>query len=101
MSGIWGNIFAAVLSGVASSAEGKEERRASKEEIREGGMQNRATSAFETDNEYYYNQLLRKEKSRALDTGYNQFSTVRNFAPNYTPATGLDAVPAKPKPGDY
>lgn len=97
---VWGNIFSAVLGGIASSSERKDAQRADKESTREAGIQNRATAAFEGDQEYYYNQLLRDERRRSLDSGYNQFSTIRNFAPNYTGPAPLD-VPEKPSPGAY
>lgn len=102
MAGLsWGQLFTAVLGGVAASSE----RRAQRDDTREGaeaaGRENRRTASFENDLEYFRNQQLRHERGRSLDTNYNQFSTVRNFAPNFKPGTGLDAMPTKPKPGDY
>lgn len=100
MAGIWGNIFAAVLGGIASSSQQRSSERATREATREAGIQDRATAAFTGDQEYYYNQLLRGERRGALDSGYNQFSTIRSYAPNYVnPAPPV--VPEKPKPGGY
>jgi hypothetical protein len=95
--GLLSDIFGAVLGGVAASAQGK----ADDKQVKEAGRQERATLAFASDLEYFRNQQLRKERSGALDSAYNQFSTVKNFAPNFKPGTGLDAVPTKPNPGAY
>lgn len=94
---LFGDIFTGILGGIGSSSESK----ANKDMIKEKGKEDRKTLAFADDREYFRNMQLRKERSRALDSGYNQFSTVRNFAPNYQKATGLDAMPAFNKPGDY
>lgn len=99
--GIFSNIFNAILGGVASSSERRDSERATREATREAGDQNRRTSAFDSATEYHYNQKLRDEKARALSSGYNQFSTVRQFAPGYVPGSGLDAVTPLPKPEDY
>lgn len=99
--GIFSTIFNAVLGGVASSSKAKSEAKATKDEITLKGKEDRKSLAFADDREYFRNMQLRKERSRALDSGYNQFSTVKNFAPNYKPATGLDAMPEFKQPGDY
>jgi hypothetical protein len=95
--GLLSQIFGAVLGGVSASAAAK----GSEKEVEQAGKEERKTLAFASDLEYFRNQQLRKERSGALDSAYNQFSTVRNFAPNFKPGTGLDAVPTKPNPGAY
>jgi hypothetical protein len=94
---IFSKIFSAVLGGVSSSAQ----KDAQKEDVKGKGREERATLSFASDLEYFRNQQQRKERSGALDSNYNQFSTVKNFAPYFKPGSGLDAVPTKPKPGDY
>lgn len=94
--GIFSDIFRSILGGVANSGDSSTE-----EGARESGRQARLTNQFSAETDYYYNQLLRHEKAKALSSGYNQFSTVRQFAPGYTPATGLDALPPKPLAGDF
>ena len=98
---LWGNIFQAVLGGIASREQGKDSERASKEATREAGSQNRLTAEFQSDLDYFRAQQRRHETRRALDGSYNQFSTVRQWAPNYQAGPGLDAMPSKPDPHDY
>lgn len=53
-------------------------------------------SQFEREQDDYYNQLNRQRKQRGLDT-FRQFSTLNQFAPNYTPAAQQEiVVPDKP-----
>lgn len=94
--GIFSDIFRSILGGVANSGASSTEQGA-----RESGRQARLTNQFSAETDYYYNQLLRHEKAKAMSSGYNQFSTVRQFAPGYTPATGLDALPPKPLAGEF
>ena len=98
---VWGNIFAGILGGISESSKQKSSERATKEATKEAGKQDRITSQFNAEQEYYYNQKMRHEKARALGTGYNQFSTVREFAPGYVAGTGLDALPTKPSAKEY
>lgn len=98
---IFGDIIYGVLGGLAAKSERKDSERATKEATQEAGRQNRATAEFQADLDYYYNQKLRGEKARALDSNYRQFSTVPQFAPGFQRGTGLDALPAKPKAKEY
>lgn len=97
MANLWGEIFTAVLGGVASSGEQK----ADKDMVKAKGQEDRKSLDFADKLEYFRQQQLRHERSRALGSNYNQFSTVKNFMPNFKPGTGLDAMPVQPKPGDY
>lgn len=97
----WSNIFQAVLGGIAGRQEGKDAERATKEATREAGSQNRLTAQFQSDMDYFRSQQRRHETRKALDGSYNQFSTVRQWAPNYKPGPGLDALPAAPNPHNY
>lgn len=97
----WSNIFQAILGGFAEGEAREDAERATKEATREAGSQNRLTALFQSDLDYYRTQQRRHEMSRSLDGSYNQFSTVRNWAPNYVRGPGLDAMPARPNPHDY
>jgi hypothetical protein len=95
-AGAWGNIFSAILGGFASGEDMEDQLEAMKEIEGIKGEEERRTLSFADSLEYYRTQQRRHETSRALDSAYNQFSTVRNFAPNYVRGTGLDALPAYP-----
>lgn len=96
----WGNIFSAVLGGIANKSASKDATRENRENTREAGHQNRQSSAFDKALDNYYAQKNRHEASKALGT-YNQFSRVREFAPGYTAGPGLDAMPTLPQAKDY
>lgn len=97
----WSGLFQSILGGFADNEAAEDAERATKEATREAGSQNRLSEAFRSDLEYYRSQQRRHETRRALDGTYNQFSTVRQWAPNYTAGPGLDALPDKPNPHDY
>lgn len=98
---VFGNVFRAVLGGISESNRQEASREATEAQIRAAGEESRLGSQFDAEQEYYYNQLLRNEKARALDSNYGQFSTVQQFAPGFTRGTGLDALPEKPRAGGY
>jgi hypothetical protein len=91
-----GNIFSAILSGFGAGEDAEEQLDAMKDIERIKGKEERRTLSFADNLEYYRTQQRRHETSRALDSAYNQFSTVKQFAPNYVRGTGLDAMPAYP-----
>jgi hypothetical protein len=97
----WGQIFTAVLGGIASRSKSKSDAKAAERDIKGEGLEQRKSLAFTDDREYFRNMQLRKERSGALSSNYNQFSTVRDFAPNFQPGTGLDAMPTLKRPEDY
>jgi hypothetical protein len=97
----WGQLFTAVLGGLASREEGKDAERQTREATREAGQQNRQTAAFQSDLDYFREMQRRHEASRSLEGNYGQFSTVGNWAPNFRRGPGLDAMPTKPAAGDY
>lgn len=84
---IWGQILAGGINGYANAKLGEKE-------IKAMGQEQRKTSAFEAELLDYYKQKDKARKRVALDT-YGQFSTIKNWAPNYTPAPGIQ-VPTKP-----
>lgn len=91
------NIFGAILGGIGASGEQDDALELLEEGAEAKGEQDRRSLEFGDKLEYYRSQQRRHETSRALDSAYNQFSTVRNFAPNYVRGTGLDALPAYPE----
>ena len=84
---IWGQILAGGINGFASAKLGEKE-------IKAMGQEQRKTSAFEAELLDYYKQKDKGRKRAALDT-YGQFSTIKNWAPNYTPSPAVQ-VPTKP-----
>lgn len=95
---LFGSIFSAVLGGLSNASERRSSERASKEATKEAGKQDRQTIDFQKSLDYWYDQKRRHEAAGALGV-YDQFSTVRNFKPNFVPGRGLDAMPARPIPG--
>jgi hypothetical protein len=93
---LFSDIFRGILGGIGADGEQDALMEQIKETAQEKGEQDRLTLEFGDALEYYRTQQRRHETSRALDSAYNQFSTVGNFAPNYVPGTGLDAMPAYP-----
>ena len=90
MAEIWGAAIAvggAVISGVAKSKQAKEDRKnanadakaANADEAKWGSLM----SQFESENEYRMEQMRRRDKQRGLDE-FRKFSTVSQFAPQYT-----------------
>lgn len=97
----WGQLFTAVLGGLADNEERKDAERGSKEATREAGHQNRTTAEYQSELDYFREQQRRHEASRSLEGNYGQFSTVGNWAPGFTRGPGLDAMPTKPLAKDY
>lgn len=103
MAEIWGAAIAvggAVISGVAAQKKAKEDRKNANADrqaaTRESTLYDGVLSSFEREQEDYYNQLNRQRKQRGLDT-FRQFSTLNQFAPNYTPPVQQEiVVPQRP-----
>ena len=104
MSEVWiaatVTVGGSVISGVAAQEKAEEDRKNANEDrqaaTREEAIYSGILSGFERDQEDYYNQLNRQRKQRGLDT-FKQFSTLNQFAPNYTPAAQQEiVVPDKP-----
>ena len=103
-----GEVWVSAVAGVAGSAisgygqqkKAKEDRKNANEDrkaaTREEALYSGVLSSFERELDDYYNQLNRQRKQRGLDT-FRQFSTLNQFAPNYTPAAQQEiVVPDKP-----
>ena len=89
----------ALISGIAASKKAKSDRAAAKEDAKElteeGTRFNAILSQFNAEQDYYYEQLQRKNKQRGLDQ-FRQFSTVNQFAPNFIGGNNTIALPEKP-----
>lgn len=98
MAEIWGAALA--VGGAAISAYGKNKseknarkdaKAATKDEAKYQGI----LSQFEKEQDYYYQQLDRKNRVRGLDQ-FKQFSQIGRFAPEYKAADTTPIVPEKP-----
>ena len=104
MSEVWiaatVTVGGSAISGVAAQEKAEEDRKNANEDrkaaTREEALYGGVLSQFERELDDYYNQLNRQRKQRGLDT-FKQFSTLNQFAPNYTPAAQQEiVVPDKP-----
>lgn len=98
MAEIWGAAIA--IGGAAISAYGKnksdkEARKDSKAATKDEAKYSGILSQFEKEQDYYYNQLDRKNRVRGLDQ-FKQFSNIGAFAPGYKAADTTPIVPEKP-----
>lgn len=98
MAEIWGAAIA--IGGAAISAYGKNkaEKQASKDAkvaTKDEAKYQGILSQFEKEQDYYYNQLERKNRVRGLDQ-FKQFSNIGKFAPGYKTADTTPIVPEKP-----
>lgn len=102
MGEIWGAAIAvggSIINGIAASKKAKQDRENAKEDTKEM-TENDArfgaiASQFNAEQDYYYEQLKRKNKQRGLDQ-FRQFSTVNQFAPNFVGGNTTITLPAKP-----
>lgn len=89
----------AVVSGVAAEKKAKKDRENAnadrKAATREEALYSGVLSAFEREQEDYYDQLGRQRKQRGLDT-FRQFSTTNQFAPNMVSGDTNIVLPEKP-----
>lgn len=99
MGEVWIGAAVTVVGGYVAGRARKKEKEGDqafeKEMVRESARWNAALSAFEKEQEDYYNQLNRQRKERGLEN-FRQFSTVKTFAPGYTQSSGGIVVPDKP-----
>lgn len=99
MSEIWVagavTLVGGVVSGMGQEKKDKANQAHDKAMTKESAKWNAALSQFDAEQADYYNQLNRQRKQRGLDN-FRSFSTVGNFAPNYTQtSTGVE-LPKKP-----
>lgn len=89
----------AVISGVAAEKKAKKDRENAnsdrKAATREEALYSGVLSAFEREQEDYYNELGRQRKQRGLDT-FRQFSTTNQFAPNMVSGDTNIVLPTQP-----
>jgi hypothetical protein len=106
-SGGSGDIFGALLSGLAGGAAASLDAKSLKEiqnlrgqqaleQLKEQGLQGRKSLDYEYQLKDYYGQQDKGRKRVALDT-YGQFSQLDRIKKNYTQAPGVQ-IPNKPTP---
>lgn len=102
MAEIWGAAIAvggSIISGIAASKKAKQDRANAKEDNKE--MTEREArfhallSQFDAEQADYYNQLNRQRKQRGLEQ-FRQFSTVNQFAPNFSGGNNPIELPTRP-----
>lgn len=86
---IWSQILAGGMNGYASAG-------LNQKLLETKGKEDRKSTAFEAELVDFYKQQDKQRKRAALDT-YGQFSTIKNWSPNYTAAPPVQ-VPTKPTP---
>lgn len=96
-SGVWGDIFKGVLSGLGSSAAAKANAKDTKVNIKDTGLEARKTTAYEMALQDYYKRSKDYKDSRALDN-YGQFSRLNTIAPGYRPLAKVQDPGAPPTP---
>lgn len=98
MAEIWGAAIM-VVGSVASAQAAKKKEAAARKENRVDTKQEAKYSAllsqFEREQDYYYNQLEKQEKSRGLDQ-FKKFSGMSRIDPTYVNTSGGIVLPDKP-----
>lgn len=92
----WVTAIGAALSFIGSSQEKKADRKENRAMTREEALLQRQNTQFESELDYYYKQLERKEKMRGLDQ-FKFFSTVDNYAPDFVDTNPGPQVPEMPQ----
>jgi len=98
MAEIWGAaimVGGALISGYASQKEAKEARKDKKAGTRDEAKYSAMLSQFEQEQEYYYQQLEKKEKMRGLDE-FKKFNGMGRIDPNYVNTNTGPVLPEKP-----
>ncbi len=102
MTEVWVGAIGAVVAGVGSSMAAKEGAKGEVKHTKLSSRLARQNSQFEAQQDYYYKQLEKKEKSRGLSE-FRKFSTVHNYTPNYVDENTGPILPERPEfnKGDY
>jgi FtsZ-interacting cell division protein ZipA len=104
MSEVWiaGGIalVGGVVQGMGEEKKDKSDKKFQRELTKDSARYESILSAFENEQDYYYNQLNRANKQRGLEQ-FRQFSTVKNFAPQYVQSNAGVVVPTKPITPDF
>ena len=91
----WIAAAGSVLSAFGAAKSAKSTSKMSLRQSREQIIGDRENSQFNKEQDWYYRQLGRQESQRGLDE-FRKFSTVHNYAPNYTNTNPGVVVPTKP-----
>lgn len=98
MAEIWGAAIAvggAVLSAKAAEKKSRQDSADARAMTKDSAKYEGILSQFNKEQDYYYEQLARKNKARGLEQ-FRQFSTVGSFAPNYKATDTTPVLPNKP-----
>lgn len=94
----WAQLGTAVLGGLASSYEGRQQQQMSREQVEATGRENRRTAEFSAGLADWYMQRDRDEKRKAFGN-YSQFSNLASLAPQYSQTYTAPALGTKPTAG--
>lgn len=98
MAEIWGAaimVGGAVLSGVAANKKAKEDRKEGRVDTKQAAKYEGLLSQFNKEQDYYYQQLEKREKMRGLEQ-FKHFNTMKNIDPTYTNTNQGPVLPDKP-----
>jgi len=96
----WGMIASAALSALGSGMSASSASKASAQAAAQRSASDLNAIGYERALEDWYARKNKQEKRMALEN-YNQFSTIKQFAPNYADAYHPAPVGAVPTTGDY
>lgn len=94
----WSSLGTAILGGLASSYEGKQDARLTREQIEAQGRESRRNTEFQLGLADWYNQRDRAEKRKAFEN-YRSFSNLGDLAPFYREKPSATPLPTKPTAG--
>lgn len=98
MAEIWGAAIAvggAVISGYAANKKAKEDRKEGRVDTKQAAKYEGLLSQFNAEQDYYYQQLEKREKMRGLDQ-FKHFSNLKNVDPTYVNTNPGPVLPDKP-----
>lgn len=98
MAEIWGAaimVGGAVISGVAADKKAKEDRKENRVDTKNAAKYESVLSAFNKEQDYYYQQLEKQEKMRGLDE-FKKFSGMTRIDPEYVNTNTGPVLPNKP-----
>lgn len=88
----------ALIAGIGAYSSSRSSDKNQSKNVKETGREARRTEAFGRELDYYYGQLDKMNKRKALDSTYNAFSRLGSYAPQGYTGTPMPVVPNKPKP---
>lgn len=98
MAEIWGAaimVGGAVLSSQAAKKKADKDRKEGRVDTKQAAKYEGILSAFEKEQDYYYQQLEKQEKMRGLDQ-FKHFNTMKRIDPTYVNTNPGPVLPEKP-----